>query len=60
MTVRKIRQAPLVAEKRRAKQVEQRECRHRAAAAMVLPRDWTDYMLRCLGAGDQKPATSAQ
>jgi hypothetical protein len=27
---------------------------------MVLPRDWTDYMLRCLGEGDEKPATSAQ
>jgi hypothetical protein len=26
----------------------------------VLPRDWTDYMLRCLGEGDEKPATSAQ
>jgi len=60
MTLRKIRQAPLVAEKRRAKQVEQRECRHKAATAMVLPRDWTDYMLRCLGEGGEKPATLAQ
>jgi hypothetical protein len=32
MILRKIRQAPLVAEKRRAKQVEQRECCHKAAA----------------------------
>jgi hypothetical protein len=55
MTIRKIRAAPLETESRRNRQAEQRECRHKAASAMVLPRDWTDYVLRCLDEVSQKP-----
>jgi hypothetical protein len=60
MTVRRIRQAPLVAEKRRAMQTEQRECRRKAAAAMLLPRDWTAYIIQCLQRDSPEPATAVQ
>jgi hypothetical protein len=55
ITLRKIRQLPLTSENRRARQNERRECRHRADVARILPRDWTAYILRCLGA-DSEPA----
>ena len=58
MTVRRVKQAPLASEKRRARQIAQRDCRHKAAAAMVMPRDWTGYMLQCLGEEGQKPGTA--
>ena len=60
MTVRRIRQMPLVSEKLRSRQTEQRECRRKAAAAMVLPRDWTAYMIRCLEPDGPEPAAAAQ
>jgi hypothetical protein len=60
MTVRRIREAPLPPEGRRAKENEQLECRHRAVAARVLPRDRTAFMLRCLEQDSPKPATAAQ
>lgn len=49
ITVRRIRQSPPLAEKRRAKQMEQLECRHKADVAKVLPRDRTAYIIACLG-----------
>jgi hypothetical protein len=49
ITVRRIRQSPPTAEKRRAKQMEQLECRHKADVAKVLPRDRTAYIIACLG-----------
>jgi hypothetical protein len=60
MTVRRIREAPLPPERRRAKENAELECRHQAAAANVLPRDRTAYMLRCLEQNSPKPATAAQ
>jgi hypothetical protein len=46
------------AEKRRAEQIRQRECAHRADEAKVLPRDRTAYIVRCL-AEDGPTQTSA-
>jgi hypothetical protein len=60
MTVRRIRQMPLVAEKRRTRLTEQRECRRKAAAAMVLPRDWTAYIIQCLEQDSPESATAVQ
>jgi hypothetical protein len=59
ITVRRIRQAPLTAEKRRTRQVEQLECRHKADIAKVLPRDLTAYIIRCLPEDSQEPPTAA-
>jgi hypothetical protein len=57
-TVRKIVRSALVDEKRRTKQIEQLECRHKAEAAKILPRDRTAYIIGCLEKEDgQKPAT---
>jgi hypothetical protein len=53
ITLRRIRQTPLSAEKRSPRQIERRECRNKADAAKVLPRDWTAYMLRCLAENSQ-------
>jgi hypothetical protein len=55
--VRKVRQAPLISEKRRAKQLEQLECRHRADLAQILPRDRATYIIGCLGEDSQNSAT---
>ena len=38
----------VAAEKRRAEQLKQRECAHRADVAKVLPRDRTTYIQQCL------------
>ena len=46
------------AEKRRAEQIRQRECAHKADLAKVLPRDRTAFLTRCL-ADDQANPTSA-
>jgi hypothetical protein len=55
-TVQRIRRSSLN-EKRRAKQNEQLECRHKAEAAKILPRDRTAYIIGCLEEEDsQKPA----
>ena len=47
------------AAKRREEQIAQLECRHRAAAAKVLPRDRTAYIIRCLAEFGEKPTTTA-
>jgi hypothetical protein len=41
------------AEKRRAEQIRQRECAHKADEAKVLPRDRTAHITRCLAEGEQ-------
>jgi len=46
------------AEKRRAEQIRQRECAHKADEAKVLPRDRTAHITRCL-AEDGPTKTSA-
>jgi hypothetical protein len=46
------------AEKRRAEQIRQHECAHKADEAKVLPRDRTAYIVRCL-AEDGPTKTSA-
>lgn len=38
------------AEKRRAEQVRQRECAHKADVAKIMPRERTAYLLQCLEA----------
>jgi hypothetical protein len=60
ITLRKIRQAPLKAENRNPRQSEQRECRHKADVARILPRDWTPYILRCLGEDSDAPPAADQ
>jgi hypothetical protein len=58
-TVRRIVRSALVDEKRRTKQIEQLECRYRADAAKILPRDRTAYIIGCLEHEDtQKPTTN--
>jgi hypothetical protein len=56
--VRRIVRSALVDEKRRTKQIEQLECRHKADAANILPRDRTAYIIGCLEEDSQKPATN--
>jgi hypothetical protein len=46
------------AEKRRAEQIRQHECAHKANEAKVLPRDRTAYITQCL-AEDGATKTSA-
>ena len=46
------------AEKRRAEQIRQRECAHKADEAKVLPRDRTAHITRCL-VEDGQTQTSA-
>ena len=56
-TVRRIVRSPLVSERRRAKQIGQLECRYKAEAAKILPRDRTAYIIGCLEQEDsQRPA----
>jgi hypothetical protein len=57
ITVRKIRQAPLTAEKRRTRQNEHFECRRKADAAKILPRDRTAYLIGCLESYEPAAAT---
>lgn len=38
------------AEKRRAEQIKQRECAHKADVAKVMPRDRTAFLLQCIEA----------
>jgi hypothetical protein len=56
MTLRRLRQSTLPSERQRARQIAQLECRLKARAAQVLPRDTTAFMIRCLGEDDGKPA----
>jgi hypothetical protein len=60
MTVRRVRQSTLSAEKRRAKQNEQLECRRKADDANILPRDWTPFIIRCLAENGEKLAPTTQ
>ena len=57
VTLRRIRQSALTAEKAQARKIEQLECRRKANVARVLPRDWTAYVIRCLADDDQKLPT---
>jgi hypothetical protein len=54
ITLRKIKQMPLISEKRRTRQTEQFKCRQKAGIAKVLPRDWTPYILQCLAENGEK------
>ena len=56
MTLRKLRQATLPTDRQRARQIAQLECRLRARAAQILPRDTPAFVIRCLGEDDGKPA----
>ncbi|MBR0799328.1 hypothetical protein JQ615_28470 [Bradyrhizobium jicamae] len=56
MTLRRLRQSSLPTERQRARQIAQVECRLKARAAQVLPRDTTAFIIRCLGDDDGKPA----
>ena len=55
--VMRVRETPVPTERRRAKQIEQLECRLKADAAKILPRDRTAYIIGCLGEDSQPPAT---
>jgi hypothetical protein len=59
MTVRRVRQYSLTAVRRRAKQVEQLECRYKADVAKVLPRDRTAFIIGCLAEDSEKPTPAA-
>jgi hypothetical protein len=48
------------AEKRRAEQVRQRECAHKAEIAKVLPRDRTEHINKCLQEATASPAPAAE
>ena len=48
------------AEKRRAEQIGQLECRRRAAVAKILPRDRTAYIIQCLADSGERPTTTAR
>ena len=54
--VMRLRESPVPTEKRRAKQVEQFECRLKADVANILPRDRAAYIIQCLGEDSQEPA----
>jgi hypothetical protein len=60
MTLRRLRQSTLPNDRLKARQIAQLECRLKARAARVLPRDTTAYMIRCLGVDDAKPAGDQQ
>lgn len=59
ITVWRIRRYSLAEKRRRAKLSQQLECRQKADAAKVLPRDLTAYLLQCLGEDNDKAASSA-
>ena len=56
--LQRISQGPLLPEKRRTRLRELQECRRKAVAANVLPRDAASYIIQCLEEG--KPAADAQ
>ena len=47
------------AEKRRAEQIRQRECAHKAEEAKVLPRDRTAHITQCLAEAEQTQTAAA-
>ena len=48
------------AEKRRAEQIKQMQCRHQIDVAKVLPRDRTAAINRCLEEGPNPPTAAAR
>lgn len=54
MTLRRLRQTSLPSDRQRARLVAQVECRLKARAAQVMPRDTTAFIIRCLGEDDGK------
>lgn len=52
-TVYRIKRQSLVEAKRRARQARQLECRQKADAAKILPRDLTEFLLGCLAEVDK-------
>jgi hypothetical protein len=57
ITVQRISEYPLALEKSLARRRLQRECRHKAEDSKILPRDFTAYIIQCLGETSQQPAT---
>ena len=47
------------AEKRRAEQIKQRECAHKADEAKVMPRDRTAQIIKCLAEDTPSETTAA-
>jgi hypothetical protein len=47
------------AEARRAEQIRQRECAHKADVAKVLPRDRTAHITKCLAEAEASAATAS-
>jgi hypothetical protein len=47
------------AEKRRAEQIRQRDCAHKAEEAKVLPRDRPAHITQCLAEAEQTQITAA-
>jgi hypothetical protein len=60
IVVMRLKESPVPTAARRIRQNEQFECRLRADAAKILPRDRTDYIIRCLFEDDKRPATNGQ
>jgi len=46
------------AEKRRAEQIAQRECAHKADEAKVIPRDRTAFLIKCLAEDSPDPTAA--
>jgi hypothetical protein len=42
------------AEKRRAEQIRQQDCAHKADAEKILPRERTAFLIQCLGSAEAK------
>jgi hypothetical protein len=55
--VMRVRESPVPTERRKAMQIEQFECRLKADAAKILPRDRTAYIIGCLGEDGRQPTT---
>jgi hypothetical protein len=53
--VMRVRESPVPTERRKAMQIEQFECRLKADAAKILPRDRTAYIIGCLGEDSRQP-----
>ena len=47
------------AEKRRAEQIKQRECAHKADEAKVMPRERTSHIIKCLAEDTPNQTTAA-
>ena len=58
--MQRISTGPLVPEKRRARLRDLRECRRKAVAANVLPRDSASHIIQCLEESGHKPAADDQ